>query len=89
MSVLAGHVLIRTAEILDGVDSPPPRCETTSLVDRVAPRRLSRRGDDRAHGGSTERSTGLVHDNERRWARVHAHVQELVERSHTLRDVKT
>jgi hypothetical protein len=68
MSSLAGHVLERAADVLDGLDLTPEAVRRDLAGERLLPARLRSAAEMLDHAADlASDSAGLVHDNERRW----------------------
>ena len=79
MSALAGRILHRAADMLDWIDFTPAALRRDLDSARVAPRLLHSVSELIAHAADLlSDSAGLVHDNEPRWRRFRAAVQEVV-----------
>jgi hypothetical protein len=79
MSALAGRILYRAADMLEGVDFTPAALRRDFESARVAPRLLHSVSELISHAADLlSDSAGLVHDNEPRWRRFRARVQQVV-----------
>ena len=80
MSLLAGRLLERAADILDRVDFTPGALRADLAGGATAPGRLYSAAELIARAADlASDSAGLVHDNERRWRVFRARVALLVE----------
>ena len=79
MSLLAGRLLHRAADLLEVVEFTPAALRHDLASARVAPRLLHSASELISHAADLlSDSAGLVHDNEPRWRRFRACVQEVV-----------
>ena len=79
MSVLTGRILHRAVDLLERVDFTPAALRRDLESARVAPRLLHSVSELIAHAADLlSDSAGLVHDNEPRWRRFRAQVDEVV-----------
>ena len=79
MSALAGRILHRAVELLERVDFTPSALRQDLESARVSPRLLHSAFELIAHAADLlSDSAGLVHDNEPRWRRFRARVDEVV-----------
>jgi hypothetical protein len=78
MCVLAGRVLMRALDVVDRVDFSPAALRADLAADATAPRFLYSAAELVARAADLlSDSAGLVHDNEPRWRRFRARVEEL------------
>ena len=78
MSALAGRILHRAVELLDRVEFTPVALRRDLESGRVTPRLLHSAFELIAHAADLlSDSAGLVHDNEPRWRRFRARVEEV------------
>lgn len=78
MSTLAGRLLERAADVVEGTDLTPAGLRADLAGARVAPRRLWSAAELVARAADLlSDSAGLVHDNERRWRQFRARVAQL------------
>jgi hypothetical protein len=79
MGALAGRILHRAADMIEGVDFRPAALRRDLESARVAPRLLHSASELISHAADLlSDSAGLVHDNEPRWRRFRARVQQVV-----------
>jgi hypothetical protein len=80
MSLLAGQLLQRSAEILDTIDFTPAALRADLDGQRVTPSTLYSAVELIDHAADLlSDSAGLVHDNERRWRGFHQRIAELTQ----------
>ena len=79
MSALAGRILHRAVELLERIEFTPSALRQDFESRRVSPRLLHSAFELIAHAADLlSDSAGLVHDNEPRWRRFRARVDEVV-----------
>ena len=87
MSSLAGRILHRAVELLEKVEFTPSALRQDLESERVSPRLLHSVFELIAHAADLlSDSAGLVHDNEPRWRRFRARVDEVVHDLDSRRD---
>ncbi|HSP36372.1 MAG TPA: hypothetical protein VLR26_01310 [Frankiaceae bacterium] len=78
MTTLAGRILLRAAEMLDGIDLTPPAVRADLAAERVVPARLYSIAEMVGHAADlSSEAAGAEHDSERRWRTFRARVQEV------------
>ena len=79
MTTLAGRILLRAAEMLDGIDFTPASVRADLGGDRVTPARLYSIAEMIAHAADlSSDAAGAEHDSERRWRSFRSRVHDVV-----------
>jgi hypothetical protein len=79
MTTLAGRILQRAAEMLDGIDFTPAALRADLAGDRVTPARLYSIAEMIGHAADlSSDAAGAEHDSERRWRTFRSRVQDVV-----------
>jgi hypothetical protein len=79
LTTLTGHLLLRAAEMLDGINLTPAAVRTDLAGDRVTPARLYSIAEMIGHAADlSSDAAGAEHDSERRWRTFRSRVQDLV-----------
>jgi hypothetical protein len=79
MTTLAGRILQRAAEMLDGIDFTPAALRADLAGDRVTPARLYSIAEMIGHAADLScDAAGAEHDSERRWRTFRSRVQDVV-----------
>ena len=79
MTTLAGRILLRAAEMLDGIDFAPAAVRADLAEDRVTPARLYSIAEMIGHAADlSSDAAGAEHDSERRWRTFRSRVQDVV-----------
>ncbi len=79
MTTLAGRILLRAAEMLDGMDFTPAVLRADLAGDRVSAKRLYSIAELIGHAADlSSDAAGVEHDSERRWRVFRARVEDVV-----------
>jgi hypothetical protein len=79
MTMLVGRILLRAAEMLDGIDLTPAALRADLADDRVTPARLYSISEMIGHAADlSSDAAGAEHDSERRWRTFRDRVTDVV-----------
>ncbi len=78
LTTLAGRILLRAAEMLDGIDFAPASVRADLAAERVIPARLYSIAEMIGHAADlSSDAAGAEHDSERRWRTFRTRVHDV------------